>query len=146
MLKVLVVEDSEVLGELFKDFLTLTGYDVVGVAQTLDEAAGLAHLYDPDLAVVDFRLGGGEFGTKLPTLIGDRSNLGILYVSGDALSRELTRRDGEGFVQKPVGMNDLDRCLRAVRAIKMQGHCEEERRPACFHALPDPPESKLRVA
>jgi DNA-binding NarL/FixJ family response regulator len=136
MLKVLIVEDSAILGELFSDYLSLVGYEVVGVARTIVEAVNLTTLHRPNVAVVDYRLGNDEFGTQLRPQISQKSDLAVLYLSGAPLGTLLSREDGEGFAQKPISLDDLDQSVRLVWSIKMNGHASGERIPGSFHKLP----------
>ncbi len=146
MLKILIAEDNIMLGDLFEDYLTVVGYDVVGVARTIEEAVALAVLHEPDVAIVDYRLGNNELGTQIRSQIANRSNTAVLYLSGEPLGALLTKADGEGFIQKPVGLDDLDRALRLTWSLKTKGHDAGHPVPPGFRKLPDPPESALRVA
>ena len=151
MLKVLITEDDAMLRNLFSDYLDLVGYEVVGVASTIDEAVILAARHAPDVALVDYRLGNHELGTALKARLPADSAAAILYLSGDPLQRVLTNRDGEGFIQKPVGLDELDQALRAVCAIKSRGSRVHESpevgvMPKGFHVLCEPPRSTIQVA
>lgn len=122
MLKVLIAEDNVILGDMLEEYLTIQGYDVCGIASTVDEAVALADLHKPDLAILDFRLSEGEFGSEIRPLLVDQATMGILYVSGDPLSRILTKADGEAYIQKPYVLSDLTQALQTVRQIKTIGH------------------------
>lgn len=118
MTKIIVVEDSVMLADMLEDFLTFKGYDVCGLARTVHEAVLLADRYEPDLAVLDFRLADGGFGIQIPPLLRDKVRMGILYVSGDALRNTLTIADGDAYIQKPYRLEDLDNALDIVSKIK----------------------------
>ena len=118
MLKVLIVEDSVMLADLLEDFLVARGYDVCGSARNVAEAVRLADQYRPDLAVVDYRLERGEFGSQIRPLLQDKVTMGILYVSGDPLEEKLTKIDGDAYIQKPYGLSDLCHALEVIRHIK----------------------------
>ena len=151
MLKVLITEDDAMLRNLFSDYLDLVGYEVVGAASTIDEAVILAARHAPDVALVDYRLGNHELGTELKSRLPADCAAAILYLSGDPLHRVLTSQHGEGFIQKPVGLDELDQALRAVWAIKSQGSRSPEwpatsAVPKGFYVLGEPPRSAIQVA
>jgi DNA-binding response OmpR family regulator len=146
MLKVLVAEDSVLIADMLEDILLAQGYDVCGMARTVGEAVFLADLHNPDLAVLDFRLANGEFGSQIRPLLKDKQTMGILYVSGDPLGEVLTNLDGDAYIQKPYGIDDLIRALRAVREIKLTGQPSGYRCPKGLHLLKDPSEPDRHVA
>lgn len=118
MLKVLIVEDSFILADMLEDFLVSEGYDVCGIAGTVKDAVTLADIHSPDLAVLDFRLAGKEHGSDIRPLLKNKIKMGILYVSGDPLEKVLTHADGDAYIQKPYGMQDLSRSLGIIHAMK----------------------------
>jgi len=146
MLKVLVAEDSVLIADMLEDILASQGYDVCGMARTVGEAVILADLHNPDLAVLDFRLADGEFGSQIRPLLKDKETMGILYVSGDPLGDILTSLDGDAYIQKPYGIDDLIRALRAVREIKTTGQPSGHHCPKSLHLLKSPSGPDHRVA
>ena len=64
MLKVLIVEDDLMIADITEDFLVASGYEVCGIARTVDKAVALARLRPPDLAVIDLRLADGALARK----------------------------------------------------------------------------------
>ena len=137
MLNVLIAEDNVILADILEDYLISQDFEVCGTARTADEAVTLANLHKPDLAVLDFRLGDGAYGSQVRARMKDKGHMGILYVSGDPLGKILTRADGEAYLQKPYGMNDLARSLRIVHEIKTNGTISPERFPRGFNLLGD---------
>ncbi len=136
MLKLLIVEDSVLLADMLEGFFVSNGFDVCGVAYTVKEAVTLADIHKPDLAVLDFRLSHGEYGSQIRPLLKNKS-LGILYVSGDPLQNRLTKVDGDAYIQKPYGMFDLIRALQIVYDIKTDVDISPSRFPKGFHLLQD---------
>lgn len=135
MLKVLIAEDSVLLADILEEFLICEGFDVCGIAATVHEAVMLADLHKPDLAVLDFRLGDGEYGSQIRPLLKDKISMGILYVSGDPLKSKLTRADGEAYVQKPYSMYDLSCALNLIQQSKTDGYISSSLFPKGFHRL-----------
>ncbi len=135
MLKVLIAEDNILLADLLGDYLTSQNYDVCGLAHTVDEAVALADLHKPDIAVFDFRLSNGEFGSQIRERMQDKKSMAIIYVSGDPLDNKLSREDGDAYIQKPYGMKDLSRALQIVAEMKQQRDVSNLVHPKGFHLL-----------
>lgn len=138
MLKVLIAEDNVLIADMLESFLISEGYDVCGLASTVNEAVKLANPHKPDLAVLDFRLADGEYGSQIRPLLKDKISMGILYVSGDTLSKKLTKADGDAYIQKPYGMYDLVKALRIIQDIKTNIIVSPSSFPKSFHLFKDP--------
>lgn len=135
MLSVLIVDDSEMLRELFAEYLAQTGFRIMGVVGTVAEAVEIAISRRPDLALVDYHLG-RQLGTEIISGVPSESRPAVLYLSGSPLDRTLTRDDGEGFIQKPVGLADLVLALMAVWELKASGTSDSVTVPAGLRWLP----------
>lgn len=134
MLKILIVDDSEMLGDLFAEFLEAVGFTITGTARSLDEAVASAKASRPDVAVLDYCLG-ADLGTDFVRRIADDRRPAVLYLSGRPLGPILTSADGEGFVQKPIGLSDLALCVSAVHALRVKEGLERLRIPPGFRPL-----------
>jgi two-component system, response regulator PdtaR len=122
MLRVLIVEDELMIADLLEDVLTLSGYEVCGIARTVDEAVALGELHKPDLAVLDVRLAEGGHGPEIARRLNGREKFGVLYTTGDAAKiSTLTRADGEASIPKPYRAEDVVRALEIVRKIATGG-------------------------
>jgi DNA-binding response OmpR family regulator len=127
MLKVLIVEET----------LTMSGYEVCGIARTVDEAVALADLHKPDLAVLDVRLAQGNRGPDIALRLSDRGTIGILYATGeDARRSTLTLADGSAAITKPYQVEDVVRALAIVREIMTLGTATPPF-PLGFRLLPE---------
>lgn len=146
MLKVLIAEDSALLADCLEEFLIWKGFDVCGIARTVPEAVVLADLLNPDLAVLDFRLANGAFGSDIRPLLKDKLTMAILYVSGDPLKNDLTLLDGEAYIQKPYRLDDIVWALGAIRTIKAGGAADAASTPKGFHLLGMPRLAERHVA
>ncbi len=135
MIKVMIAEDNVILADMLEDFLVSEGYEVCCLARTVDEAVKLADLHSPDLAVLDYRLAHGEFGSQIRPLLKDKITMGILYASGDPLEGKLSKIDGDAYIQKPYGLKDIACALRIVQDIKACHHVSPFNFPANFHLL-----------
>lgn len=120
MLKVLIAEDEFMIADLLEETLILSGYEVCGIARTVDEAVALAALHKPDLAVLDVRLAHGGRGPEIARRVSGRETLGILYATGGGDSM-LTLADGSASIAKPYQPEDLTRALVIVRELMTLG-------------------------
>ena len=122
MLKVLIAEDEVMIADLLEETLTDSGYEVCGMARTVDEAVALAKLHKPDLAVLDVRLAEGGRGPEIARQLSGMTRLGILYATGDDPRHSLlTLADGSAAMAKPYLLEDIVRALVIVREIKTLG-------------------------
>jgi two-component system, response regulator PdtaR len=137
MLKVLIAEDELMIADLLEETLILSGYEVCGIARTVDEAVALAELHKPDLAVLDVRLAQGNRGPDIARKLGNRGPLGILYATGeDPRHSTLTLADGSASIAKPYQVEDVARALAIVREIKTLGKATPPF-PLGFRLLPE---------
>jgi CheY-like chemotaxis protein len=122
MLKVLIAEDQRIIAELLEEVLTAGGYEVCGIARTVDEAVVLVELHKPDLAVLDVQLARGDRSPEIIRRLDSRRKFGVLYTTGGApQATTLTRADGEASITKPYSVEDLVRALEIVREIATGG-------------------------
>ena len=137
MLKVLIAEDELMIADLLEETLTMSGYEVCGIARTVVEAVALADLHKPDLAVLDVRLAQGNRGPDIARRLGDRRTVGILYATGeDARRSTLTLADGSASITKPYQVEDVARALAIVREIMTLGTATPPF-PLGFRLLPE---------
>jgi DNA-binding response OmpR family regulator len=122
MLRVLIAEDVLMIADLLEDVLTASGYEVCGIARTVDEGVALGELHKPDLAVLDVRLARGGRGSEIARRLNSRGKFGVLYATGDdARISTLTLADGEASIAKPYCAEDVVRALEIVREIATGG-------------------------
>jgi CheY-like chemotaxis protein len=110
---VLVVNDTQEILDLFREILEEEGYDVVLSSYGFQEVAGIQEI-DPDLAILDFIMGGEEQGWQLLQKIKmnrETRDLPIIVCTGAIrLAKELEGHltaKGVGLVLKPFDIDDL---------------------------------------
>jgi CheY-like chemotaxis protein len=112
-MRVLVVEDEEVLSEVFRDFLTELGHQPVMV-RSAEAALGTLETERPDAIILDIHLPGMS-GLDFMQLRPIReSGLPIVAVSGivtESQARECLRLGALDFVGKPVPLERLQDVL-----------------------------------
>jgi two-component system, response regulator PdtaR len=136
MLKVLIAEDELMIADLIEDTLIASGYEVCGIARTVDEAVALGESHGPDLAVLDVRLAKGGLGPEIARRLKSKGKFGVLYATGDdARISDLTLADGEASLSKPYRTEDLVRALEIVREMATVGTATRPFPPG-FRLLP----------
>lgn len=121
MLKVLIAEDELMIADLLEQFLTEQGFEVCGIARTVDEAVALGEQHKPDLAILDVRLAKGGYGQEIARRLKVGSPLGVLYATGEGHKNTLGRSDDEAVIAKPYRMEAVARALEIVHEIVSQG-------------------------
>jgi len=120
-LKILIVEDNFMIADMAEDLLIQQGYDVCGIAATVDEAVALGLRHKPDFALIDFRLADGGLGTEVATRLRAVSKIGVLYATGNDTDGALKDAEGEACLSKPYRTHDLMRGLEIVAEIVATG-------------------------
>lgn len=109
-IRILVVEDENIIALDLRIRLNRLGYAVLAVATTGEEAIEKANELHPDLVLMDIRLRGGMDGIEATQIIQARSDVPIVYLT--ALADEDTlRRAGatgaQGLIRKPFEDEEL---------------------------------------
>lgn len=120
MLKVLIAEDNLTIADSVEEALLDVGYDVCGIAATVDEALALGRAHVPDLAVLDLRLANDGLGTAVAAGLRDVGRIGVLYATGSP-DDALGDADGIASILKPYSVRDLVNGLRLVREVMETG-------------------------
>jgi DNA-binding response OmpR family regulator len=137
MLRVLIAEDELMTADQLEETLIAYGYEVCGIARTVDEAVALGELHKPDLAILDVRLARDNRGPEIAKRLNSRGKFGVLYATGtDARNSTLTIADGEALITKPYRAEDLVRALAIVREIATTGTATPPFPPR-FRLLPE---------
>jgi DNA-binding response OmpR family regulator len=136
VLRVLIAEDELLIADMIEGTLTANGYEVCGIARTVDEAVALGELHEPHLAVLDVRLAKGGHGPEIARRLRSKGKFGVLYATGtDARDSTLTLADGEALIVKPYRNEDLLRAFAIVREIVTSGTATPPF-PSGFRLLP----------
>ncbi len=133
---VMIAEDDLMMADMLEEVLLQGGYDVCGIAHTVDKAVELGEQQKPDLAILDIRLAGGGIGTDIPARLKYLGRMGVLYASGHADQVNLTKADGDALLVKPYRSEDVLRALRIVELIVRTDE-NSQRFPVGFSLLPN---------
>jgi DNA-binding response OmpR family regulator len=127
MSTVMIAEDDLLMADMLSDILVQNGYEVCGIARTVDKAVELGERYKPDLAVLDIGLANGDLGTDIAARLKNIGRMGILYASGRVGQMGLTKADGEAILSKPYRTEDVINGLKVVEQIistdEAKRHC-----------------------
>jgi CheY-like chemotaxis protein len=112
-MRVLVVEDEEPLGEVFRDFLAEMAHDAT-VVRSAEAALGSLERQRPDAVLLDLNLPGMSGLDFLQLRPVREAALAIVAISGvatESQARECLRLGALDFVGKPVPMDRLNEVL-----------------------------------
>lgn len=107
---ILVVEDQRAVAGALQMRLRGLGYDVMAVAKDGLEAIAKASELQPDLILMDIKLGDGIDGIEAAQLIRAKSDIPVVYVSAYVDQKLLARArktHPAGFINKPFTTKDL---------------------------------------
>jgi len=107
--RIFVVEDEFLIRMLLEDMLTDLGYDLVGMAGRVDEAAEMAQTKDFDLAILDVNLDGQDV-YPVADVIGKRG-LPFMFVTGYGGRGLPDNYRNRPTLQKPFQLDELKRML-----------------------------------
>jgi two-component system, response regulator PdtaR len=120
-LRVLVIEDDALIAMLLSELLASMGHDVCATAASEVEAVIAATRYDPDLMIVDARLGRGS-GLSAVEEILRTGPVAHVFVSGDA--EGVWRRKPDAIVvRKPFRKTELARAIDSALAAAPRSVC-----------------------
>jgi CheY-like chemotaxis protein len=114
--QVLVIDDEAATRDALRGFLEGLGCRV-SVAGTIEEAAALAQLDEPDIVLADFRLRGDATGLQaVQRLRQGRPDLPAIIITGDTAPEQVARLDecGIDVLYKPVAPERLVEAMGAL--------------------------------
>ena len=107
--RILIVEDEPMIAMMVEDFLTELGWDVVGLAGSLDSALAMARDADFDAAVLDVNLNGQDSFAAADIL--GRRKIPFVFATGYGFEAIANRFGDVPVLTKPFHRDDLDRAL-----------------------------------
>jgi DNA-binding NarL/FixJ family response regulator len=116
-LKVLILEDDVLVAWSLREVLTLTGYQVTGIAATVSDALCLAENTRPDVALVDVRLAGNRDGIEGAELLRQQFGIPVIFLTGEidkTTARRAARIEPAGYLMKPVHGHQLVEAIRGA--------------------------------
>ena len=112
--RILIVEDETMIAMMVEDFLIELGWDVVGLAGSLDRALAMARDADIDAAVLDVNLN-GHLSFAAADILSERS-IPFVFATGYGADGMAARFANVPILTKPFHRDDLDRALHRAMA------------------------------
>jgi CheY-like chemotaxis protein len=112
-LRILLVEDEPLIAIDLEGILDRLGHEVVGVADTCDEAISIARRMRPDAALIDVKLRDGFTGIEAAHRLRDDFGLCCAFVTGNP---EQVASGDIAIVAKPYTAANIEAILPSLHA------------------------------
>ena len=128
-MKVILIDDDKDTTEIFSEYLSIKGFDVVGVGHNGKEAAELYQRLKPDVAVLDIMMPyfDGFFG--IHEIRKMRKNAKIIIATADVsveTAKKLEDLSPYAILHKPYDLDSLEELLEEVKNIEDAKSYEDE--------------------
>lgn len=136
--KILVVEDEAIVAEDIAYRLRSLGYDVVGAANSGEEALRQARLAGPDLVLMDIMLKGAMDGVEAAEQISRNLSLPVVFLTahGDPATFQRAKSTvPRGYVLKPFSEADLHRNIELALGQHREASNLERARKRLYDTL-----------
>jgi DNA-binding NarL/FixJ family response regulator len=121
-IRVLLVEDNDVFRQALELLLELQdGIEVVGSVAAGSLAVGACKEYEPDVAVMDFRLPGMDGVEATIELKRECPSVAVVCLTASATPRELDALIAAGAVACLRKDQELDEIIAAIREAGLRG-------------------------
>lgn len=118
---ILIVDDDRTTASIMQLHLNSFGYRVAGIASSAKEAISIARDLEPDLVLMDIRLGEGADGIDAAMAISKHMNVPIIFVTAHSDNKTLRRAkivNPVGYINKPLRESDLKTTIEFAIAQK----------------------------
>jgi len=109
--KVLIVEDELIVAEEIKEVLMLSDFEIVGIADTCDNAIQLVQKSTPDIVLLDINIKGNKDGISTAEEIRNRhDSVAIIFLTAFSDSQHLDRAKATkpaAYIVKPFDPKNL---------------------------------------
>lgn len=109
-IKTLIVEDELIIAEDMNGMLLDMQHEVIGIADSCEEAEEILTRKIPDIALIDINLRGEEDGISLALSIRKRFNIPIIFITSYSDKTTVDRAKQvrpDGYIVKPFEKEDL---------------------------------------
>ena len=117
-LKILVVEDEELIAIRLVEELTRLGHHVVGSVVTGEAGVQLAEQEQPDIILMDVRLAGEMDGLEAAQRIRTSSTVPFIFITGypdEKLKEEADRLQPAVYIVKPILNYEMRTAINLMR-------------------------------
>lgn len=118
-IRILIVDDHRMVREGLMAMLQDTKVDVVGEAETVDQALEEIHAKHPEIVLLDVRLQGQSGLTACRTMIEKHPDVAIVFLTvyeDEQYVFEALRAGAKGYMLKRASADDIVSVLEQVRA------------------------------
>lgn len=119
--RILIVEDDHIIGMDLDRIVSEFGYEVTGIATSGQEALMMTEQQEPDLALMDIRLGSGLDGMAVAEQLRAKWSIPVIFVTAHAnleTVRQTSALGAFGHLTKPIRPEEL----RAAISIALHQH------------------------
>lgn len=110
-MKILLVEDEEIIAHVHRLFIEMGGHEVVAWTDNAEDAVRMAEEFKPDVIIMDIRINSEKDGVDATKEIQEKQPTPVIYVSGNSDKWTLDRiatTNYLGFLVKPILANELN--------------------------------------
>lgn len=122
--RILIVEDEPIVALDLKQELEELRYDVVGVAESAEEALAAAEIFQPDLALLDIRIVGAMDGIQTAKMLRKWYGVPGIFLTSYSDEATIARAALElpyGYLTKPFQSGELKATLRmALHKLRIE--------------------------
>lgn len=121
--KILVVDNDRTTAAIIEMLAVQLGHKVVAIAYSAQVAIDTARKLQPDLVLMDIRLGAGADGVDVALVINKYLNTPIVFVTAHSDDKTLRRAkmvNPAGFINKPIRESDLKTTLELALSPKQK--------------------------
>jgi PAS domain S-box-containing protein len=130
--KLLIVEDEPIVALDLKQEVEMLGCEVLGVAESADEALVAAGVHRPDLALMDVRIVGSVDGIQTAGLLRAAYRIPVVFLTSYSDETTIARAAREmpyGYLTKPFQSGELKATLQvALHKAKVDARQNAEHR------------------
>jgi DNA-binding NarL/FixJ family response regulator len=115
--KVLIVEDEPAIAQDISFILDSEGYDVVGIAHSVNKALDMLAIKKPEIALLDIALKGSDNGVDLAHIINKKYKIPFVFLTSfsDKITLEKVKETCPyGYIVKPYKDKDLAPALEVA--------------------------------
>ncbi len=122
-IKILVVEDEELIAELIKDYLIGFGFTQVFLAYSKNMAEQALEHISPDLVLLDLHLQGPRDGLEIAAQIDQKQGPPYIFITANAnlqVVQQATQTTTSGYITKPIKKADLFAAVQLALKAKLK--------------------------
>ncbi|MGD0547008.1 MAG: response regulator, partial [Terracidiphilus sp.] len=115
--RLLIVEDEPIVALDLKQEIEQLGCEVLGVAESADEALMAAEVHHPDLALMDVRIEGSVDGIQTAALLRSAYHIPVVFLTSFSDETTIARAARElpyGYLTKPFQSGELKATLQVA--------------------------------